>query len=706
MTEDPTKIVNEFIQEFQEEHEHEPVSDDVEAELNELARLGLPNLYEAAETANLIQSGRIEPRRQLGVRVPLPGRFTEREGERLKRGELLPLVDQWLEAFRTYPLFVIQGGNRYISEYIRAKGITVSDIKVMSIDKAPLYNQLLTALSPKERDELIEVAYPDEVGKARKLSGTRVEVLKQIAGQTLLSPFRSPTRDEDLEAELEEAVEQIKNGAINIPDLMVVQDILSTTQLAQTLKTNKELHFIDDLFYRGRTLYSLAVIVQAFGGDPQKIRLTTLNCDSKSKDLKSPYHQVMKPDTLYPFENSVRTEQGYWQNAGDMHIFTDMGAYWEYLDAKVNPKESLKLYEKWEQHLQSWYGSFSLVDADTSLSMPLVWLNVFHTAFGIEVDVNRIIDQKGDKIGACAPFAQLLDRFISQEEPVEQRLLFKQQVRDILAIIDRARAVDPTGYDLLVQEYLSNQDALDYAGLSQLFESDNDEYERLEEPMTFERMVQLLSNTIHVKALSMERPLIVGINGVDGVGKTEITKVLGGILGERQIPVTTIHIDSFTNPTQVRHSSPNQVENYLSRTFDTNSLVEQLLAPIRSGQLPNVTLRHVDPLNDEMPVQHNYEINEAPSVVLVEGVFLFSKDMTDYFDYRIFLRMPITSMPGRATLRDVPKFGAQVLAKYTSKYIPAQRQYLHAAEPELAANVIVDYDDWEQPEVTIRKGSR
>ena len=78
------------------------------------------------------------------------------------------------------------------------------------------------------------------------------------------------------------------------------------------------------------------------------------------------------------------------------------------------------------------------------------------------------IDQKGYKIGACAPFMALLDRFVSQEETVEVRLHFKQLIRHQLDLLQAFALEDPDRYKTLVEAYNGRSREIDYGSLKGL----------------------------------------------------------------------------------------------------------------------------------------------------------------------------------------------------------------------------------------------
>ncbi len=53
----------------------------------------------------------------------------------------------------------------------------------------------------------------------------------------------------------------------------------------------------------------------------------------------------------------------------------------------------------------------------------------------------------------------------------------------------------------------------------------------------------------------------------------------------------------------------------------------------------------------------------------------------------------------RAIERDVPIHGDEIMKKYSSKYLPAQRTYLAEYPADRNADVIIDSNDWENPVV-------
>lgn len=425
----------------------------------------LPNMLVTDTMANKIYSGKST--RYFGeVSEPLPGKYSNRFGKKLQRNELYRLVDIWVDSSRGQSRFVIQGGNRYISRHISNKGLNVSDIKLSSIDKSPLYHHLCTLISSKELVKRIQI-FQD----GKTISGSRFELLKLYAENIISSPFSRLTKDENLDTELGEAVKLISSNNIKIPNLKILQQIVRDTKLAKEFSSNKEMHFIDDLFYRGRTLYSLAVLIILCGGKTNKLHLTTIGCDQESSGLITPYHIVMRPGLLYPFENSVRTEQGYWQDIGDRYLFTDMGAYLEHLRFNMQNTHvyNSNIYTEFKNQVILWGKNSICKGSDESLMFSLAWLIIYSDIYKLEINKEKIIDQKGYKIGACAPFVELLDRFISQEETVGARLQFKNLVSRQLDSLILLKNIESNTYRQIRSQYRKYYRDIDYYSLIRMF---------------------------------------------------------------------------------------------------------------------------------------------------------------------------------------------------------------------------------------------
>ena len=96
----------------------------------------------------------------------------------------------------------------------------------------------------------------------------------------------------------------------------------------------------------------------------------------------------------------------------------------------------------------------------------------------------------------------------------------------------------------------------------------------------------------------------------------------------------------------------------------------------------------LDLLTDKYEVVREYSF-ARDTIVIFEGVFLFRPELSPYIDFKVFLDVPFDESKRRAEERDVPIYGKEVLEKYDSKYLTAQRKYLNEFPPERTADIVI-----------------
>jgi uridine kinase len=146
----------------------------------------------------------------------------------------------------------------------------------------------------------------------------------------------------------------------------------------------------------------------------------------------------------------------------------------------------------------------------------------------------------------------------------------------------------------------------------------------------------------------------------------------------------------------VRYSGENQADNYYNRSFDIDSILTNILLPIHQNNEFSVELTHLNLQMDKYEIKKRYSI-QKDTIILFEGVFLFRKELSPYIDYKIFLDISYEESRKRAAKRDIPTYGEQILEKYDTKYLPAQKKYLKEYPSEKVADLIINNINWEFP---------
>jgi uridine kinase len=196
------------------------------------------------------------------------------------------------------------------------------------------------------------------------------------------------------------------------------------------------------------------------------------------------------------------------------------------------------------------------------------------------------------------------------------------------------------------------------------------------------------------KKKAKEKAFVIGINGIDGAGKTKFAESLEAYLNTKGYQTQLIQLDDFHNPKAIRYAGKNQADNYYNKSFNINLVVEKLLAPLRRNSAFSTRLTLLDWRTDKYDIEREFSFNQN-TIVIFEGVFLFRKELSPYIDYKVFLDIPFEESKRRAIIRD----SEADVKKYDDKYLPAQVKYLGKYPTAKVADMIIDNTDWEYPRI-------
>jgi len=210
-----------------------------------------------------------------------------------------------------------------------------------------------------------------------------------------------------------------------------------------------------------------------------------------------------------------------------------------------------------------------------------------------------------------------------------------------------------------------------------------------------------LANFIEARKKA-DRPLIVGINGVDGSGKTTFAENMAEVLEERGHDVCRISIDNFHHPRQHRHRRGSESpEAFYLDSMNYEVFADKALRPAFDMQKNTVSCQTklFDLATDKEDARFQ-KINRN-TIILAEGVFLFRPEIAPLLHIKIFIHADFKTILDRVKVRDAHLMGSpeQVRARYERKYIPGQELYFKDVNPANLADVIVDNNDFENPEI-------
>ena len=202
-------------------------------------------------------------------------------------------------------------------------------------------------------------------------------------------------------------------------------------------------------------------------------------------------------------------------------------------------------------------------------------------------------------------------------------------------------------------------------------------------------------------------PVRVAIDGPDAAGKTTLSAELALLIEATGRAVIRASIDGFHRPQSERHARGSESrEGYYLDSFDYSTLRALLLEPLGEGGNRRYRRAVFDSRADS-PVDTPTEVAAPDAILLFDGVFLMRPELDDCWDCRIFLRVPFDETQRRAVIRDERLFGSAALVerRYAERYIPGQRLYLAAVQPESVADVVVVNTDPARPEIRVRRRS-
>lgn len=231
-------------------------------------------------------------------------------------------------------------------------------------------------------------------------------------------------------------------------------------------------------------------------------------------------------------------------------------------------------------------------------------------------------------------------------------------------------------------------------------------------PISTTQREQVLAGVVHsVKRLqSTGTPLLIGIDGIDGSGKSTFADEVAVRLANQGTLVVRSTIDSFHNPREVRwakgKSSP--VGFYLD-SHDLTALRQTLLEPMKEGPGAKYRTAVFDEPTDQ-PVDEPPLTVEGNEVVIFDGIFLCRPELNDYWDYVVFLEAQDRVDLDRLgyVVRDAPAAGLGLVDHVLQwvgridRYSSGMRYYLDSADPKSGADVVIDNNDLAHPTVIER----
>ena len=212
---------------------------------------------------------------------------------------------------------------------------------------------------------------------------------------------------------------------------------------------------------------------------------------------------------------------------------------------------------------------------------------------------------------------------------------------------------------------------------------------------------EVLSNLCdRILALTPGRPAAVAIDGPDASGKTTLADALVAPLETRGAMVVRASIDDFERPRAERYARGRfSAKGYYRDSFDYGAFRRLLLDPLTSGASPALVRTRAFDLVADKPIATRPVAVPSRGVVLVDGVFLLRAELRDCWDLSILMNVS----EGEGMRRALARAGGdseELRRLNEARYIAGYRLYRDDAEPEKAADLVIDNNDPANPVIT------
>ena len=184
--------------------------------------------------------------------------------------------------------------------------------------------------------------------------------------------------------------------------------------------------------------------------------------------------------------------------------------------------------------------------------------------------------------------------------------------------------------------------------------------------------------------LPSDRKARVGIDGVDGAGKTMFADELAQILRAASRPVIRASVDGFHHPKAERYRrGRNSPEGYFEDSYNYSALKAVLLDPLSPGGSGRYRAAVFDHVTDT-PVAAPERVAAPASILVFDGIFLHRPELRKYWDVSMFLDVAFAVSVARCAQRDGTS--PDPAAAANRRYVEGQKLYLRNMRPARAGN--------------------
>ena len=176
---------------------------------------------------------------------------------------------------------------------------------------------------------------------------------------------------------------------------------------------------------------------------------------------------------------------------------------------------------------------------------------------------------------------------------------------------------------------------------------------------------------------SINRPFVVGINGIDCSGKTTFAKAMSKYFSYYKIVNNHLDIDTFNNPV---------IESETYKAFVSDSWDEEDL-----NKYYKLIINYSDAIRAVSEYKKKYPL------VILEGIFIYKPQLSDLFDLKIYLDIDISLGRKRFAERRSLKQDKRPFEIYDEIWMLSHIRYESEVHPKRISNLVIDCNDESKP---------
>lgn len=205
-----------------------------------------------------------------------------------------------------------------------------------------------------------------------------------------------------------------------------------------------------------------------------------------------------------------------------------------------------------------------------------------------------------------------------------------------------------------------------------------------------------------ILALPKSYPVLVAISGKDGSGKTTMADALATFIkATTDREIIRISIDDFMNERKIRYTPTESAgRSCYEYTFNLAGFKKSVLRPLQPSGTWGYRTKIFDHSTDSKQLSPLLQASSS-AIVIIDGVFLYKDELTQYWNLRILLETDDETAIERGARRDTVRLGSYEAArqKYIDRYIASQKIYYSEEAPLQKADIIIDNNDVSKPKI-------